>query len=57
MNKKDIFFHNGSINFLSSSDCDLGNFLSWVNSTLLFPRPNYRTAVLAELKRRVEVLS
>ena len=62
--KKDIFFHNGSIKYLSK--CDMWAFLGWVRATM-FPFPfffalnpkgqMYRTAVLSELKKRVEVLS
>ena len=69
--KKDIFFHNGSIKYLSK--CDMWAFFGWVRATM-FPYPffsgfyaskfasgskgqMYRTAVLSELKRRVEVLS
>ena len=68
--KKDIFFRNGSIKYLSK--CDMWSFLGWVRATM-FPFPYflgfyaskfgsskgqmYRTAVLSELKRRVEVLS
>jgi len=69
--KKDIFFRNGSIKYLSK--CDMWTFFSWLQATM-FPLPffsglfslkfangskgqMYRTAVLAELKRRVEVLS
>ena len=62
--KKDIFFRNGSVKFLASSECTLSDFLGWLSATQshgLFWGGGkgiiYRIAVLTELKRRVEVLS
>ena len=64
--KKDIFFRNGSIKYLS--ECDMDVFKIWVCATFGFPfgfsfhlnpsrsGKSYRTAVLSELQKRVEIL-
>mgnify|MGYP003660360339 CR=1 FL=1 len=57
--KKDIFFRNGSVKFLAASECTLSDFLAWLSASFWGGGKGkmYRTAVLTELKRRVEVLS
>jgi len=57
--KKDIFFRNGSVKFLAASECTLSDFRGWLSASLWGGGKGiiYRSAVLAELKRRVEVLS
>ena len=56
--KKDIFFRNGSIKYLS--ECDMDVFKLWLRATLFpirtYMTSTYRTAVLSELQKRVEIL-
>ena len=63
--KKDIFFRNGSIKYLS--ECDINTFRTWFCATMFFfpfswqknlssKGKNYRSAVLSELQKRVEIL-
>jgi hypothetical protein len=56
--KKDIFFRNGSIKYLS--ECDMDAFWYWFCATYspfrTYMTSTYRTAVLSELQKRVEIL-